>query len=125
MKFNRDVTEILNCLPRPPSWESAVKCLSQGHNPDALTTRPRCRQIYCMVMIIMLNRLTQQLLFFPAHQKSVTGCVFSHKTKVLVCCGEDRYITWHWTENGQRLGGYLASSSLTSLQYPLIDDKCL
>ena len=26
------MTEIVNCLPRTPSKESAVKCLSQEHN---------------------------------------------------------------------------------------------
>ena len=26
------MTEIKNDIPRPPSRESAVKCLSQGHN---------------------------------------------------------------------------------------------
>jgi len=58
-------------------------------------------------------------IFFSAHQKKVTGCIFSQQTEVLIACGADKYITWHWTQNGQRLSGYLCNSPPTCLQYPL------
>ena len=73
LKFNRDMTVILNCLPRPPSRRKCrrrkVSC--QGcnrmarvgfklrslslshidHNPGVLITRPRCRH-YCTYILL-------------------------------------------------------------------------
>nr|NP_001071921.1 zinc finger protein [Ciona intestinalis]BAE93316.1 zinc finger protein [Ciona intestinalis] len=62
------------------------------------------------------NQITHQRKYL-AHQKQVTGCIFTHQNEVLVVCGKDKYITWHWTKNGQRFGGYQTPSQPMCLQY--------
>ncbi|CAK8677656.1 unnamed protein product [Clavelina lepadiformis] len=54
---------------------------------------------------------------YLAHQKEATGCVFAHSTHVMVSCGKDRYIVWHLTQNGQRLGGYQTPYNPVCIEY--------
>lgn len=53
---------------------------------------------------------------FAAHQREVTGCVYASQNEVLVASGKDKYITWHLTKNGQRLGGYQTAAVPNCLQ---------
>lgn len=64
------------------------------------------------------NSVYHQRKYF-AHTKQVTSCVFGAEKEILVSCGRDRFIVWHWTQNGQKMGSYQTPSNPTCLQFDI------
>lgn len=54
---------------------------------------------------------------YLAHQKQVTSLAFGVEKEILVSCAKDRWITWHWTQNGQKMGAHQVPSVPLCLQY--------
>lgn len=59
---------------------------------------------------------------YEAHQKQVTACVFAIEKEILVSCGKDRLITWHYTQNGQRLGQFQTPSVPLCIQFDVLSN---
>ncbi|CAG2104686.1 unnamed protein product [Medioppia subpectinata] len=64
------------------------------------------------------NRIVHQRNYL-AHQNRVTSVVFSLVTEWVLSGGRDKYLVWHCSETGRRLGGYLCSSWVTALQFDM------
>lgn len=56
---------------------------------------------------------------YMAHSKEVTDVVFGVEKELLVSCGKDRWITWHFTQNGQKMGAHQVSSVPLCLQFDI------
>ena len=61
------------------------------------------------------NRITH-IRNYLAHQAKVSGITFSITTEWLLSVGYDKYINWHCSETGRRLGGFLCNTWCTALQ---------
>lgn len=61
------------------------------------------------------NRINHQRNYI-AHQFRVTSVLFSIMTEWVLSVGRDKFLFWHCSETGRRLGNFLCNNPCTALQ---------
>lgn len=61
---------------------------------------------------------------YQAHQSKVTNVYYTLESDWILSTSQDKFFTWHSTDNSQRIGSYLANASCFCLAYDTPSKHC-